>query len=141
MVKHIYDKKQEWTTEEIIELQKLIRTLNVASLDEPIGKKLDGEEMVALGMIIKDDSPSPQDIVEQNDMRRIILEFINKLAPREITVIKMRFGFDCEPKTLEEIGLIFGVTRERIRQIETKAMRKLRWHIMVKGKYRSINDF
>ena len=141
MAKSVYD-KTVWTAEDIVELRKLISMLDVRSLDKPLGVKTDGEEMASLGELTVDPRPSPEEIVEENETRRILLQFIEKLPPRELVVIKMRFGFDDgRPKTLEEIGKYFSVTRERVRQIEAKALRKLKWNITVKGKYRSIDDF
>lgn len=67
------------------------------------------------------------DLAAANNLSQIIPEIINTLTPREQEIIRMRFGFyDGTPKTLEEVGLQFNVTRERIRQIETKSIRKLR---------------
>lgn len=65
--------------------------------------------------------------VEQNNLREKIDEVLTDLSDQEQQVLRMRFGLDDDtPKTLEEIGKVFGVTRERIRQIEAKAIRKLR---------------
>ena len=65
--------------------------------------------------------------VEQNNLREKIEEVLTGLSDQEQKVLRMRFGLDDDtPKTLEEIGKVFGVTRERIRQIEAKAIRKLR---------------
>ncbi len=65
--------------------------------------------------------------VEQNNLREKIEEVLTDLSDQEQQVLRMRFGLDDDtPKTLEEIGKVFGVTRERIRQIEAKAIRKLR---------------
>ena len=59
-------------------------------------------------------------------MQNLLREQVDRLAPREATIIRRRFGIDCDEHTLEEVGKEFGVTRERIRQIEAKALRKLR---------------
>ena len=62
-----------------------------------------------------------------------------KLKPNEQRILRLRFGFDgCEPQTLEEIGRLFGVTRERVRQIEVKALKKLK-HYMISNK--ELRDF
>jgi RNA polymerase sigma factor (sigma-70 family) len=67
------------------------------------------------------------DLVEQEDLRRVLNEVLNTLNPREKKIIEMRFGLKNEkPKTLEEVSKEFGVTRDRIRQIEARALRKLR---------------
>lgn len=132
----------KWTAEDVENLQKLIRILDVCSLDKPMGFDNDGEEMNSLSTLIVDERPGPQEIAEENELRENLLKFIEELAPREVMIIKMRFGFyDGHPKTLEEIGQRFGVTRERVRQIEVKALKKLRWIIMVKNKHHNINDF
>ena len=95
-----------------------------ASLDTPIGE----DDENPLGAFIMDiDSPSPVQEAELNILKETIQEVLSELNPRERRVISLRFGIDdgC-PRTLEEVGNIFKVTRERIRQIEAKALRKLR---------------
>lgn len=68
-----------------------------------------------------------EDFIEQNDLHRLLIDLLNTLSKREADIIVHRFGFfDDTPKTLEEIGELYGVTRERIRQIESKALRKLK---------------
>lgn len=71
--------------------------------------------------------PDPADALMQKDISRIVLEAVDTLTPRESKVIKMRFGLDRDrDSTLEDIASMFNVTKERIRQIEAKALRKLR---------------
>lgn len=95
-----------------------------ASLDTPIGE----EDENPLGAFIMDvDSPSPVQEAELNILKEQIQEVLSELNERERKVISLRFGIDDGyPRTLEEVGNIFEVTRERIRQIEAKALRKLR---------------
>ena len=95
-----------------------------ASLDTPIGE----EDENPLGAFIMDvDSPSPVQEAELNILKEQIQEVLSELIERERKVISLRFGIeDGYPRTLEEVGNIFEVTRERIRQIEAKALRKLR---------------
>ena len=95
-----------------------------ASLDTPIGE----EDENPLGAFIMDvDSPSPVQEAELNILKEQIQEVLSELNERERKVISLRFGIeDGYPRTLEEVGNIFKVTRERIRQIEAKALRKLR---------------
>lgn len=95
-----------------------------ASLDTPIGE----EDENPLGAFIMDvDSPSPVQEAELNILKEQIQEVLAELNERERKVISLRFGIeDGYPRTLEEVGNIFEVTRERIRQIEAKALRKLR---------------
>ena len=125
---------REPTLEEIaarlsMSVQKIRRVLRVMqepiSLETPIGE----DETSRLGDFIEDvRSPNPIDIVIANHLRQATEEVLKTLTPREEKVIKMRFGLDPDgtEHTLEEIGRYFAVTRERIRQIEAKALKKLR---------------
>lgn len=87
----------------------------------------DKEESTWFDTYVDPDSISPYKHAEQEMARATLLEIINSLTPREQSVIRLRYGLDDEkPRTLEEVGKKFNVTRERIRQIEAKALRKLR---------------
>lgn len=93
------------------------------SLETPIGK----EEDSRLGDFIESDGETPEDQVSKNLLREDLEKVLESLSIREREVLKLRYGLDDgRMKTLEEIGQIFQVTRERIRQIEAKALRKLR---------------
>ncbi|BBA79201.1 RNA polymerase sigma factor RpoD [cyanobacterium endosymbiont of Rhopalodia gibberula] len=93
------------------------------SLETPIGK----EEDSRLGDFIEADGENPEDEVSKNLLREDLENVLDTLSPRERDVLRLRYGLDDgRMKTLEEIGQIFNVTRERIRQIEAKALRKLR---------------
>ena len=93
------------------------------SLETPIGK----EEDSRLGDFIESDGETPEDQVSNNLLHEDLESVLDTLSPRERDVLKLRYGLDDgRMKTLEEIGQIFNVTRERIRQIEAKALRKLR---------------
>jgi RNA polymerase primary sigma factor len=94
------------------------------SLETPVGE----EEESELGMFIEDeDTPSPMDVTYQSMMHDQINDVLATLTPREARILRMRFGLDTDRAyTLEEVGLKFGLTRERIRQIEGKALRQLR---------------
>ncbi len=94
------------------------------SLEERVGK----EEDSVIGDFIPDaNAPDPEQIVSRTILREKIMEALDSLTPREASVIKMRFGLiDGRVRTLEEVGEEFNITRERIRQIEAKALRKLR---------------
>ena len=96
----------------------------VHPMNHPIGE----EDENPLGAFIVDvDSPSPVQEAELNILKEQIQEVLSDLNERERRVISLRFGIeDGYPRTLEEVGNIFDVTRERIRQIEAKALRKLR---------------
>jgi RNA polymerase primary sigma factor len=94
------------------------------SLETPIGDEDESE----LGMFLEDEeTPSPAEMTYQTMMREKINEVLSTLSPREARILRMRFGLDRgRAYTLEEVGLKFGLTRERIRQIEGKALRQLR---------------
>lgn len=94
------------------------------SLETPIGEEEDSH----LGDFIPDDdAPSPADAAAMTFLRERVNEVLETLTPREAEVLRLRFGLrDGSVQTLEEVGNAFGVTRERIRQIEAKALRKLR---------------
>jgi RNA polymerase primary sigma factor len=93
------------------------------SLETPIGK----EEDSRLGDFIESEGETPDDQVAKSLLREDLESVLGTLSPRERDVLRLRYGLDDgRMKTLEEIGQIFNVTRERIRQIEAKALRKLR---------------
>ena len=99
---------------------------DVASLDSPIGEMEHGEQTTVIDMLDSGYSLEEEAI---NELRKKeiddLIESLNN--EREKEIIRLRFGFvDGYPKTLEEVGQIYGVTRERIRQIEAKALRKIR---------------
>ena len=94
------------------------------SLETPIGEEEDSH----LGDFIPDeDTPAPSEAASTTILREVIEQQLNTLTAREAHVIKLRFGlYDGRMRTLEEVGREFNITRERIRQIESKALRKLR---------------
>lgn len=94
------------------------------SLETPVG---DSEDAFIKDFIESENDSSPSDTVANNDLKERVREVLKTLTPREEKVLKMRFGIDVASEhTLEEVGKDFSVTRERIRQIEVKALRKLR---------------
>ena len=115
-------KELEMSIEKVMEIQKIAQ--DPVSLETPIGEEDDSH----LGDFIQDDdSPAPQDSAAYTLLREQLNEVINTLTPREAKVLRLRFGLDDgKARTLEEVGREFDVTRERIRQIEAKALRKLR---------------
>ena len=94
------------------------------SLETPIGEEEDSH----LGDFIPDDdAPAPAEAASFTLMKEQLLDVLDTLTPREEKVLRLRFGLDDgHQRTLEEVGRVFKVTRERIRQIEAKALRKLR---------------
>ena len=108
--------------DKVMEIQKIAQ--DPVSLETPIGEEDDSH----LGDFIQDeDSPAPQDSASFTLMKEQLDEVMNTLTPREAKVLRLRFGLeDGRARTLEEVGKEFEVTRERIRQIEAKALRKLR---------------
>ena len=124
---------REPTLEEIADelnlpIEKIIEANRTAadtlSLDTPVGD----EEDTTIGSFVEDDNtPGPADATSNTLLSEALAEILDTLTEREADVLKMRFGmYDGRTHTLEEVGQIFGVTRERIRQIENKAIRKLR---------------
>ena len=110
------------TPEKVREIMKIAQ--DPVSLETPIGEEEDSH----LGDFVEDtDSPAPSDSASYALLREQIANVLNTLTPREKQVIKMRYGLeDGRQRTLEEVGKQFQITRERIRQIEAKALRKLR---------------
>ena len=111
--------EMEIPVEKVAEIQKIAQ--DPVSLETPIGEEDDSH----LGDFIQDDdSPAPQDSAAYTMLREQLEEVMNTLTPREAKVLKLRFGLeDGKTRTLEEVGREFQVTRERIRQIEAKALR------------------
>ena len=114
--------KMGMSAERVREIMKV--ALDPVSLETPIGEEEDSH----LGDFIPDeDTPSPSESASTTILREVIERELNTLTPREAHVIKLRFGlYDGRSRTLEEVGKEFDITRERIRQIESKALRKLR---------------
>ncbi len=108
--------------EKIIEANRT--AADTLSLDTPVGD----EEDTSIGSFVEDErTPGPADATSNALLAEALKEILDTLTQREADVLRMRFGmYDGRTHTLEEVGQIFGVTRERIRQIENKAIRKLR---------------
>ena len=131
--KRVQELGREPTMEEIakelnLPVEKIIEANRTAadtlSLDTPVGD----EEDTTIGSFVEDDNtPGPADATSNALLAEALSEILGTLTDREADVLRMRFGmYDGRTHTLEEVGQIFGVTRERIRQIENKAIRKLR---------------
>ncbi len=115
-------KEMDLPVEKVAEIQKIAQ--EPVSLETPIGEEDDSH----LADFIPDEyAPSPQDLASYTLLKEQLEDVLQTLTPREAMVLKLRFGLeDGKPRTLEEVGRRFAVTRERIRQIEAKALRKLR---------------
>ena len=129
----LHENGHEPTNEQIAEklempVEKVREIMRVAqepvSLETPIGEEEDSH----LGDFIPDeDAPAPSDVASHTMLKEQLAEVLATLTPREEKVLRLRFGLeDGRARTLEEVGKEFNVTRERIRQIEAKALRKLR---------------
>ena len=115
-------KDMNMSVDKVREIMKISQ--DPVSLEMPIGEEEDSH----LGDFIEDDSnPAPSEAAAQQLLSEQLNEVLHTLTPREEQVLKLRFGLlDGRPRTLEEVGREFHITRERIRQIEAKALRKLR---------------
>ena len=115
-------KAMDMPEEKVAEIQKIAQ--EPISLENPVGEEEDSK----MADFIEDETiKSPVEVATQNLLREQLLAVIETLTPREQKVIRLRYGLDdSHPRTLEEVGKEFNVTRERIRQIEAKALRKLR---------------
>ena len=115
-------KKMNTSVDKVREIYKISQ--DPVSLETPIGEEDDSH----LGDFIKDErNLSPEEFATNEMLKDEISQVLETLTEREEKVIRLRFGLeDGKPRTLEEVGQMFGVTRERIRQIEAKALRKLR---------------
>jgi len=115
-------KAMNMSEERVREIMKIAQ--EPVSLEKPIGE----EEDSILGDFLQDkDAPAPSEVATFQLLKEQLMDVLSSLTPREAKVLRLRFGLDDgRAKTLEEVGREFKVTRERIRQIEAKALRKLR---------------
>ncbi len=114
--------EMDTTVQRVIEIQRIAQ--DPVSLETPIGEEEDSH----LGDFIEDEqAQAPSDVVAYTMLKEQLIGVLDTLTPREEKVLRLRYGIDDgRPRTLEEVGKEFNVTRERIRQIEAKALRKLR---------------
>lgn len=120
-----------YTAKDIERIQQIAQ--DMVSLDAPI-KNEEGED-ATVGAMIADTAPSPEELSIQTEKREFLYKAIQKcLRPREVQVMTMRYGLkDGTYSTLAEIGNMYGITRERVRQIEMSAMCKLRVYFAKHG--------
>ncbi|CAM3615972.1 RNA polymerase sigma factor RpoD [Marinicrinis lubricantis] len=115
-------KEMELTTEKVMEIMKIAQ--EPISLETPVGEENDSN---LVDFIEDQDALAPSDAADYEILKEQLESVLDTLTEREENVLRLRFGLDDgRTRTLEEVGKVFGVTRERIRQIEAKALRKLR---------------
>lgn len=113
--------KNTWSAAYIDYILQVANMMNLTSLDLAVDDEGD-----TLGSFVADPTPGAESIAIEHERDYLVDQMFHKvLNEREIYVIKNRFGFNGEVKTLDDIGKAFGITRERVRQIEKHAMRKL----------------
>ncbi len=127
-------KELDQTVEEIDNILRVYR--NHLSLDAPI---TEGDDTRYLDMLESKDMPSIEEGLVRSSLASEVNALLQELSPREQEILKMRFGFNGDPMTLEEIGKKIGLSRERIRQIETKAKRRLRARAQMKALHDYLN--
>ena len=120
---------EELAEELDLPLEKVIETMKIntrsVSVDAPFA---DGEDNSLLDVLPNNDSPLADSTLNQESLSKEINRVLEQLTPRERDIIKMFFGIGCQEMTLEEIGIKFDLTRERVRQIKEKAIRQLKGH-------------
>ena len=115
--------RADMTAERVKEVLEMVKPAN--SLDAPAGD--DGDGMLSMKDMLEDSRSTPDEVLEEVMLRKDLCDILKDLTEREASVVRLRFGLDGETETtLEDIGAMFSLTRERIRQIEAKAVRKLR---------------
>lgn len=119
--------KEKWTAKYVEYLQNLAK--GCISLESTV--RADNGDEVELGITIPSDEPSPEEVLIKKELVGQVIEAMYKiLEPREIAVMRYRFGLDGgDTRTLQEVGKKYGLTRERVRQIERNAIIKLRKHL------------
>ena len=105
------------------EVERILRSAQTpVSLEQPVGEG----EAAEFGHFLADSGPLPEDVADDNSRLRVLTESLATLGLRERRVLELRYGLDGrEPATLDDLGRVFGVTRERIRQIEKNSLQKL----------------
>lgn len=128
---------EEIAAEMGIEVEKVYHLKKISqetvSIDSPVGEDEGSDAESSLGdFIVDEDTSMPQEVAGRQILREYVQEILHDLEPREQKILKMRFGLeDGVTHTLEEVGEEFGVTRERIRQIEAKALERMKEHVNI----------
>ena len=127
---------EEIAAEMGIEVEKVYHLKKISqetiSIDSPVGEDSDDLESSLGDFIVDEDTTMPQEVAGRQLLKEYVQEILHDLDPREQKILKMRFGLeDGVTHTLEEVGEEFGVTRERIRQIEAKALERMKEHINI----------
>ena len=120
-------------------VEEILRiAMDTVSLETPAGD----EDSTTLADFIADSGAlDPETAAKNEALREQIREILHELPEREEKIIRMRFGMDGgRPKTLDEVGREFGITRERVRQLETRALKRLSFTVMTKKQYRDLKD-
>lgn len=120
----------------VYRLGSSLGTAHVSSLDDPVGAFEDGDTPIIDGVASED--PDPSEHLHLEEVKKLVAEFINSLAGNERLarakrVLALRYGIGCEPHTLHEVGTLFGITRERARQLEAEGLRAAKRHFVVAG--------
>lgn len=127
------------TADRVIEIEKI--AMDPVSMDQKSGSEDDNDS--TLSDFVKDDNAiDPQMYANNEVLREQVEEMLSSLPPREEAILRMRFGLNetGQAMTLEEVGRKFNVTRERVRQIESKALRRLHYQIQTKKDYRDLKE-
>ena len=118
--------KKTFTEQEVLKLLQIQNQENFIYLDQLVDAS-DEKNTTTVQEFIADPSPTPDQIYEEKDLHNTLMKYISKLSPREQIVTVMYYGLNGEePRTLDAVGKVFGVSRERIRQILNKSQKKLK---------------
>ena len=116
---------QEISIHTMIPIEKIKKIKRIASSPISLDQKKDDDDN-AIGDFVVGNLLNPTQNAKYNDLKKITANILSLLTPKEERIIRQRFGIDCPGYTLEEIGKMYGITRERVRQIEAKALKKIR---------------